>query len=62
VLLSIRESTADVWLVYTFPTVTEKNYRDIIEHARGAFEGVRRFPGTLGGGEVGVAVLGSKSK
>lgn len=49
---SLRQSHGQVWLVYAFPGVTERRYKDIVEYLSVKFEKVERFQGTLGGGDV----------
>ncbi|MDQ3446531.1 MAG: hypothetical protein M3496_10235, partial [Pseudomonadota bacterium] len=48
----LLQSHAQVWLVYSFPGVTERRYKEIVEYLSGKFERVGRFHGTLGGGDV----------
>jgi len=51
-LVSLRQSGRQVWLVYAFPSVTERRYKEIADYVSRNFERVARFPGTLGGGDV----------
>ena len=51
-LESAAESGSEVWLVYTFPAVTERRYEDIAHYVSTNFKLVQYFPGTLGGGGV----------
>jgi hypothetical protein len=51
-LMSLAQSRPEVWLVYSFPAVTERRHPDIAAYVGEQFERVRRFPGTLGGGDV----------
>jgi mannosyltransferase len=51
-LEALRQSERQVWLVYSFPGVTEQRYKDVASYLARKFERVARFPGTLGGGDV----------
>jgi mannosyltransferase len=51
-LKDIVQSRSQVWLVYSFPAVTERRNPDIAAYVAAHFDRVRRFPGTLGGGDV----------
>ncbi|HVE89965.1 MAG TPA: glycosyltransferase family 39 protein [Burkholderiaceae bacterium] len=48
----LRQSHGQVWLVYAFPGVTERRYKEIVDYLSIKFERVKRFQGTLGGGDV----------
>jgi hypothetical protein len=50
-LEAAQQFNNDVWLVYSFPAVTERRYKDLTDYLASHFE-ARRFPGTLGGGDV----------
>ena len=49
---NLRQSHGQVWLVYAFPGVTERRYKEIVDYLSVKFERVKRFHGTLGGGDV----------
>jgi mannosyltransferase len=51
-LIDIGRSTRQVWLVYAFPGITEGRNPEIVRYLASNFERVRRFPGTLSGGDV----------
>jgi hypothetical protein len=51
-LQALREQGRPVWLVYTFPAVTERRFKTLMDAAASEFVLARRFPGTLGGGDV----------
>jgi uncharacterized membrane protein len=51
-LKDLRHSGREVWLVYAFPSVTERRYSAIAEYVTREFDRVGRFPGTLGGGDI----------
>ena len=51
-LAALRKANGEVWLVYAFPSVTERRYRDVVDYIFNNFERVGQFPGTLGGGDV----------
>ncbi len=51
-LIAIRRSGRELWLVYSFPSVTKRRYKEITDYASVEFDAGRRFPGTLGGGDV----------
>jgi hypothetical protein len=46
-----QRSSREVWLVYSFPPVTEQSDRAVTDYANRNFQSWR-FPGTLGGGDV----------
>jgi uncharacterized membrane protein len=46
-----QRSSREVWLVYSFPPVTEQSDRAVTDYVNRNFQS-RRFPGTLGGGDV----------
>jgi hypothetical protein len=48
----LRSEYPQLWLVYAFPAVTERRYNRIMEYLTSRFERVKRFPGTLGGGDI----------
>ena len=48
----LRSRHAELWLVYAFPAVTERRYNRLMEYLTSRFERVKRFPGTLGGGDI----------
>jgi hypothetical protein len=48
----LRQEHGQLWLVYAFPAVTERRYDRIMDYLPTRFEHVKRFPGTLGGGDV----------
>lgn len=48
---AVQQSNRDVWLVYSFPAVTERRYKDLTDYLASHFQ-ARRFPGTLGDGDV----------
>ena len=51
-LVALRQSGRQVWLVYAFPSVTERRYKEIAGYVSRNFDRIARFPGTLGGGDV----------
>lgn len=48
----LQQNYRQVWLVYAFPAVTERRYNQMMGYVSSNFELIKRFPGTLGGGEV----------
>ena len=50
-LQEAQRSSREVWLVYSFPPVTEQSHRAVTDYANQNFQSWR-FPGTLGGGDV----------
>lgn len=48
----LRQAHGQVWLVYAFPGVTERRYKEIVDYLSVTFERVERFQGTLGGGDI----------
>ncbi len=51
-LEKLRGAHGEVWVVYAFPGVTERRYPDVAAYLSTRFERIKRFPGTLGGGDV----------
>lgn len=51
-LEKLQQTHAELWVVYAFPEVTRRRYRDIVNYAAAEFTMVKIFPGTLGGGDV----------
>jgi mannosyltransferase len=51
-LRKLRRAHGEVWVVYAYPGVTERRYPEIVGDVSAGFEMVRRFKGTLGGGDV----------
>lgn len=49
---AVASAHPQVWVVYSFPAVTERRHPDIAAYLGDHFDRVRRFPGTLGGGDV----------
>jgi uncharacterized membrane protein len=49
---TLASTHPQVWLVYSFPAVTHRRHPDIAAYVGEHFDRVRRFPGTLGGGDV----------
>jgi uncharacterized membrane protein len=50
-LEAVQQSNNDVWVVYSFPAVTARRYKDLTNYLASHFE-ARRFSGTLGDGDV----------
>ena len=51
-MISRDERTA--WLVYSFPDHLARKYEGVMEVIHGDFVEMRRFPGTLGDGDIHV--------
>jgi uncharacterized membrane protein len=51
-LVALEGARRPIWVVYAFPDVTERRYKEITDHLAARFELAKRFPGTLGGGDV----------
>ena len=50
-LEAAQQSKPDVWVVYSFPAVTERRYKDVTDYLASHFQ-AWHFPGTLGDGDV----------
>src|SRR6185369_15240400 len=50
-LEAAQQSKPDVWVVYSFPAVTERRYKDVTDYLANHFQ-AWHFPGTLGDGDV----------
>jgi 4-amino-4-deoxy-L-arabinose transferase-like glycosyltransferase len=57
---ALRASADRTWIVYTLPQVLEVNHPDLMAAITGGFRTVREFGGTLGDGEIYVAVAEKK--
>lgn len=51
-LLALEREHEEVWVVYTFPEVTQGRYPSIISRLDYAFKQFARLPGTLGDGDM----------
>jgi hypothetical protein len=51
-LNALRAGARRTWLIYTFPTVLESVYPDVMVSIKSDFQVIKEFPGTVGDGSI----------